>query len=322
MSEEPKMARKPYLSIVLPVFNEAENLYELRDRLMKVCDGLEYPAEVIFVNDGSRDESKSILESFSRSDRRIRFVHFTRNFGHQQALMAGIARSRGKAVITMDADLQDPPELIPSMLAAFEKGVPVIYARRRQRKGEHWFKKGTAYLFYRLLRRITQVEIPLDTGDFRLISRDVVDELVSMPERNRFLRGQIAWLGFHHGYVDFDRDERRFGKTKYSLGKMIRFALDGITSFSNLPLQAASLLGFIFSGVAFLIVLYALYSKFVLNQVITGWTSLIISAMFIGGVQLLSVGIIGEYIGRIAGDVRRRPDFVIESESEDLTELD
>jgi polyisoprenyl-phosphate glycosyltransferase len=299
------------LSVVIPVFNEAENLPELTKRVLKVFSSLEGEAELIYVNDGSTDGSTIILDRLSLEFDNICVIHFTRNFGHQQALYAGMLHSSGDLIVTMDADLQDPPELIPQLFDVHFRGPSVVYARRKERLGENWVKKATAFLFYRLLQKITAVKIPLDTGDFRLISREVFESLKQMPEQNRFLRGQIAWLGYPSAFVDFDRDERRFGKTKFSMGKMIRFALDGITSFSNLPLQLASFLGFLFSAVAFLVILYALYAKFVLGEAITGWTSIIISAMFIGGIQLLAIGIIGEYIGRIAGDVRRRPDYII-----------
>jgi dolichol-phosphate mannosyltransferase len=300
------------ICVILPVYNEADNLKELYGRLINVFQKMNQDYELIFVNDGSTDDSEMLINQFAASNPSVKYIHFTRNFGHQQAIFAGLQYCTSPMIVTMDADLQDPPELIEDMYQKFIRGSKVIYARRKQRKGEHWFKKATAHFFYRLLQKLTSVKIPLDTGDFRMISKNVADELLLMPERNRFLRGQIAWLGYKCDYVDFDRDERRFGKTKFSLGRMIRFALDGITSFSNTPLQIASLMGFVFSIVAFVIILYALYSKFILGQAITGWTSIMISTMFIGGVQLLCIGIIGEYIGRIAQDVRKRPDFVID----------
>ncbi len=300
------------ICVILPVYNEADNLKELYERLIAVFQQMNQDYQILFVNDGSTDDSEALINQFATTNPSVKFIHFTRNFGHQQAIFAGLQYCTSSIMVTMDADLQDPPELIPAMYQKYQNGSKVIYARRKQRKGEHWFKKATAYFFYRLLQKLTSVKIPLDTGDFRMISKNVANELLLMPEQNRFLRGQIAWLGFKCDYVDFDRDERRFGKTKFSLGRMIRFALDGITSFSNTPLQIASLMGFVFSMVAFVIILYALYSKFILGQAITGWTSIMISTMFIGGIQLLSIGIIGEYIGRIAQDVRKRPDFVVD----------
>jgi dolichol-phosphate mannosyltransferase len=226
--------------------------------------------------------------------------------------MAGIIKSRGNAVVLIDGDLQDPPELIRDLYAEYKKGNKVVNAKRIQRIGETWFKKATANMFYRTLKKITSFDIPLDTGDFRLISREVVNHLISMGESSKFLRGQIAWLGFRQTSVEFERQERKAGKTKYTLRKMLRFAMDGITSFSNFPLQIATFLGFLFSVIAFFIILYALYSKFILEEVVTGWTSIMISSMFIGGVQLLCIGIIGEYISRISADVKKRPSYVIE----------
>jgi len=306
------MSRVELISVVAPIFNEEHNLHELHRRLTTVLSGLDADYEIILVDDGSKDKSFEVIEELASTDSRLRYIRFSRNFGHQNAIFAGMRGASGSIIIIMDGDLQDPPELIPELIAQYHEGYKVVNARRRSRKGETWFKKASARLFYRLLRRITSVDIPLDTGDFRLISREVLQHLLALPETNRFLRGQIAWLGFKQHFVYYDRDERLHGSTKFSVIKMARFALDGITSFSNLPLQIASLLGLLFSMVAFFIILYALYSKFILQEAITGWTSIIISTMFIGGVQLLSIGVIGEYISRIANDVRRRPDYVIE----------
>ncbi len=300
------------ISVVAPVFNEERNLHELYKRLSQTLKGLDCAYEIILVDDGSRDNTFHIIQELSEKDQQVRFIRLSRNFGHQNAIFAGMRGASGSLVVVMDGDLQDPPELIPELYSKYLEGYKVVNARRRSRKGETWFKKFSAQMFYRIMRKITAVDIPLDTGDFRLISREVLEHLLALPETNRFLRGQIAWLGFRQAFVYYDRDERLHGSSKFSLMKMARFALDGITSFSNLPLQIASLLGVIFSLVAFLIILYALYSKFILQEAITGWTSIIISTMFIGGVQLLSIGVIGEYISRIANDVRRRPDYIIE----------
>ncbi len=300
------------LSIVIPVFNEEAVLKSLILRLSDACEGITPNYELIFVNDGSSDNSLAMIRENSREDERIRYVSFSRNFGHQNAVMAGIIRSRGEAVVLIDGDLQDPPELIPELYAKYREGFKIVYAQRIHRKGESVFKKLSAGIFYRTLKKITSIDIPLDTGDFRLISREVVNHLISMGESSKFLRGQIAWLGFRQASVSFERQERKAGETKYTLRKMMRFAMDGITSFSNFPLQIATFLGFLFSVIAFIIILYALYSKFILEEVVTGWTSIMISSMFIGGVQLLCIGIIGEYISRIAVDVKKRPSFVIE----------
>ncbi|MHC1777141.1 MAG: glycosyltransferase family 2 protein [Lentimicrobium sp.] len=309
MESEP---RKIELSIVIPVFNEEAVLETLIMRLRDACQRITPEYEMIFVNDGSNDNSLAILKEHSGEDDRIRYIGFSRNFGHQNAVMAGIIHSRGDAVVLIDGDLQDPPELIPELYARFREGFKVVYAQRIHRKGESLFKKLSAGVFYRTLKKITSIDIPLDTGDFRLISREVVNHLISMGESSKFLRGQIAWLGFRQISVEFERQERKTGKTKYTFRKMMRFAMDGITSFSNFPLQIATFLGFLFSVIAFIIILYALYSKYILEEVVTGWTSIMISSMFIGGIQLLCIGIIGEYISRIAVDVKKRPSFVIE----------
>lgn len=300
------------LSIVIPVYNEELVLEDLVSRLTSICDGMGIIYEMIFVNDGSIDSTLPKLKYYAANKEAIRYISFSRNFGHQNAVMAGITYCEGEAIVIIDGDLQDPPELIPEMYEKFKDGYKVIYAQRIFRKGESAFKILTAKIFYKFLKKITSFNIPVDTGDFRLISREVAEHLIKMGESNKFLRGQIAWLGFNQIGVKYERDKRKAGKTKYSLNKMLKLAFDGITSFSNFPLRIATVLGFTFSIFAFLIILYALYSKFILNQVITGWTSLIISSMFIGGVQLLCIGIIGEYISRISTDVKRRPPFIIE----------
>lgn len=300
------------LSIVTPIFNEEENLPELYRRLTAAAQQVSPDYELIFVNDGSRDRSLEIIRSFALLDPHLRFLSFSRNFGHQPAISAGIKYAKGEAIVIIDGDLQDPPELIPALYARYQEGYKVVYAKRASRKGESFFKKITASVFYRFIKRITNVDIPVDTGDFRLISKEIAQVLNNMAESSKFIRGQIAWMGFKQTFVEFDRDERKYGATKFTLRKMLRFAMDGITSFSNFPLQIATFLGFLFSMVAFLIILYALYAKFVLQEVVTGWTSLIISTMFIGGVQLLCIGVIGEYISRIANDVKKRPLFIVE----------
>jgi glycosyltransferase involved in cell wall biosynthesis len=305
------------LSIVVPIFNEEENLPELYRRLSDAARAITSNYEIVFVNDGSRDESKSILGILSQRDEHVYYIHFSRNFGHQIAVTAGLDLCRGKAVVIIDGDLQDPPEVIPALYEKHKSGYDVVYARRSERKGETWFKRATARLFYRILRRSTAIDIPLDTGDFRLIDRKVVDALKQMPEQNKFLRGQIAWLGFRQGEVLFSRDKRRYGKTGYPFSKMLHFAMDGITAFSDRPLKLVTAMGFTISILSVGIILYAVYSHFVLLRTITGWTSLIISSTFIGGVQLLSIGIIGEYIGRMNKNILNRPLYVIESSNLD-----
>ena len=301
------------LSIVVPIFNEEQNLPELHRRLSDAARAITSSYEIVFVNDGSRDESRAILVLLSQRDEHVYYIHFSRNFGHQIAVTAGLDRCRGKSVVIIDGDLQDPPEVIPELYEKHKSGYDVVYARRSERKGETWFKRSTAKLFYRVLRRSTAIDIPLDTGDFRLIDRKVVDALKKMPEQNKFLRGQIAWLGFRQGEVLFSRDKRKHGKTGYPLSKMLRFAMDGITAFSDRPLKLVTAMGFAISFLSFVIIVYAMYSHFVLLRTITGWTSLIISSTFIGGVQLLSIGIIGEYISRMNKNILNRPLYVVES---------
>jgi dolichol-phosphate mannosyltransferase len=301
------------LSIVVPIFNEEQNLPELHRRLSDAACAITPSYEIVFVNDGSRDESRAILELLSQRDTHVYYIHFSRNFGHQIAVTAGLDRCRGKSVVIIDGDLQDPPEVIPELYEKHKSGYDVVYARRSERKGETWFKRSTAKLFYWVLRRSTAIDIPLDTGDFRLIDRKVVDALKQMPEQNKFLRGQIAWLGFRQGEVLFSRDKRKHGITGYPLSKMLRFAMDGITAFSDRPLKLVTAMGFAISFLSFAIIVYAMYSHFVLLRTITGWTSLIISSTFIGGVQLLSIGIIGEYISRMNKNILNRPLYVVES---------
>lgn len=305
------------ISVVVPIFNEALGLPELYDRLVASLEPITPDFELIFVNDASRDNSLLMLRALAGRDKRVKFISFSRNFGHQIAVTAGLEHSAGKAVVIIDGDLQDPPELIPEMVAQYHKGFKVVYARRRSRSGESFFKKLTAKLFYRILVRLTGVKIPIDTGDFRLIDRVIVEQLKLMPEPNKFLRGQIAWMGFRQTFVEFDRDARKYGKTGYPLSKMLRFALDGITAFSDVPLKLATTAGFVVSFIALLVIIYALIAHFFLDETITGWTSLIVSSMFIGGIQLISIGIIGEYISRINNSVRQRPLYIVEESNTD-----
>ncbi|MCP4551253.1 MAG: glycosyltransferase family 2 protein [Bacteroidetes bacterium] len=300
------------ISVIVPIYNEQQIIHELYNRLQKTVSQISVHYELIFVNDGSKDHSLMELLKLSEQDPRVYHISFSRNFGHQIAVTAGLDASNGKAIVIIDGDLQDPPELIAELFKKYQEGYEVVYAKRKEREGESVFKKITAKLFYHTLKRITSIDIPLDTGDFRLIDRKVVNYLSQMPEQNKFLRGQIAWLGFNQTEVLFNRDKRKYGKTAYSLGKMIQFAMDGITSFSDKPLQLVTKLGFAISFVSFVIILYAIYSHFILNRTITGWTSLIISSMFIGGVQLISIGVIGEYISRINKNVLKRPLYIVE----------
>lgn len=298
------------LSVVIPIYNEEENISVLYTRVKDVLDSMHIDYELFFVNDGSKDRSMDLIEDLASKDSRIRYIDLSRNFGHQVAVTAGLDHVVGERVVVIDADLQDPPELIVEMYNKMNENFQVVYARRRSRKGEGFFKKFTAKLFYRILSSITTIEIPLDTGDFRIVDRKVVDVLKQMPEQHKFLRGQISWIGFNQTYVEYDREERHGGNTGYTYIKMLRFAIDGITSFSNLPLKLASLSGFVVSGLAFVIMMYTLYIRFFHNDYVQGWTSLMLSVMFIGGIQLICVGIIGEYISRISTNVRNRPLYI------------
>jgi glycosyltransferase involved in cell wall biosynthesis len=300
------------LSVVIPVFNEEKNIPLIHERLLPVCESVAgKDFEIIFINDGSRDGSENIIAELASRCPEIKYLFLSRNFGHQQAVSAGLDYAGGLYTVIMDGDLQDPPELIPEMLEKAKSGFDVVYARRNERKGESVFKKMTARWFYRILQKLTQVEIPLDTGDFRLMHRNVTEVVKQMPEKNKFLRGQIAWVGFRQSYVEYDRDPRQHGHSGYPVGKMIRFALHGITGFSDVPLRLATWLGFLVSGISVLIGFYALYSRFVIKEYVAGWASLMLSILFLGGVQLICLGIIGEYLGRMYHDIRNRPLYVV-----------
>jgi len=300
------------ISVIIPIFNEQEILPELYERLKKAVDLISPDYELIFIDDGSKDHSLEELIKLNLFDQHVKYISFSRNFGHQISVTAGLVYCRGKAVVIIDGDLQDPPELIPAMYGQYQKGFKVVYAKRIKRKGETFFKKATAKIFYRLLNSITSVDIPLDTGDFRLIDRDIVEYLKQMPEQSKFYRGQVAWLGFKQSFVEFEREQRKAGTTGYTFKKMLKFAIDGITAFSDSPLKLVTRLGLFVFCFSIIVIFYALYSYFILNRVISGWTSLIISTMFIGGIQLLSIGIIGEYISRINNNVRNRPLYIVE----------
>ena len=299
------------LSIVIPIYNEEENIDSLINRLRTVVAQMQISCEYIFVNDGSKDHSFQLIKNLALADPAIKYIDFSRNFGHQIAVSAGLDLAAGDRVAIIDADLQDPPELIIDMFAKMDQGYEVVYAKRNNRNGESWLKKFTAKVFYRILKSITSVKIPVVTGDFRIIDRKVVNVLNQMPEHNKFLRGQISWIGFKQTYVEYDRKVRQAGSTGYTYKKMIRLALDGITSFSNFPLKVASICGFVVSGIAFMVMIYALYSRYITKDYVEGWTSTIISVLFLGGIQLISIGIIGEYISRLSENARNRPLYVI-----------
>jgi polyisoprenyl-phosphate glycosyltransferase len=304
------------LSVVVPLYNEELVINEMYRRITKVVKECVDSYELIMVNDGSRDRSADCAREICSADKAVRFVNLSRNFGHQLAITAGMDRSNGRCVVIIDADLQDPPEVIPRMLEKWRsEGCQVVYGVRARRKGESWFKKTTAKIFYRTLRRLTAVEIPVDTGDFRLIDRRVLSEFLKMREQARFVRGMVSWVGFKQGHVLFEREERFAGETKYPFKKMVKFAIDGVLSFSQVPLRVASAFGFISSGVSFLFMIYGLVAKsFFPRAVVPGWASTFSAILFLGGVQLICLGILGEYVGRIYEEVKKRPLYIIQEE--------
>jgi len=298
-------------SIVVPVFNEGEVLNEFYRRLTIVMDELKENYEIIFVNDGSTDNSLEIMKKLHSDDERIKIIDFSRNFGHQMAITAGIDYGSGKAIVTIDADLQDPPEIIPELIKKWKEGYDVVYGVRKKRKGESFFKKATALIFYRLLNRMTDINIPLDAGDFRLMDKKVANNLKKIREKNRYIRGLTSWIGFKQISVLYEREKRLAGHTKYPFKKMLKFAFDAIFSFTNFPLKIATYFGFLVAGLSFLYLIYVLYIKIFTNITIPGWSSLIVAVLFLGGVELVCIGIIGEYIGRIGEEVKKRPLYVI-----------
>lgn len=300
------------ISVIVPVFNEEQNLRVLYDRLKKVLLQLSGDShEIVFVNDGSKDSSMAIIRSFASSDETVKFIDLSKNFGHQNAVFAGMEFCNGKAVVIIDADLQDPPEVIIPLYEKWQQGFDVVYAQRISREGEKWHKLLTAKYFYRLINYLSEVYIPLDTGDFRIISDKVCKVICKMPERNKFLRGQIAWTGFNQTSIEYDRDARNSGDTKYSYRKMLRFAMDGITSFTNIPLKAATWLGFITAGIATAMFVRTIWVRLFTDDFVKGWPSLMVTVLFLGGVQLICIGILGEYLGRILDNVRGRPSYIV-----------
>ncbi len=307
---ERRVAGRPVLSVVAPIFNEVETVPHFYQRVVEVMEALGEPFELVLVNDGSSDGSIQALRALHEHDRRVRVVDFSRNFGHQIAISAGLDHARGEAIIIIDSDLQDPPEVIPELVARWRAGAEVVYAQRLQRAGETRFKLMTAAAFYRLIERLTSVKIPRDTGDFRLVDRRVADALIAMREHHRFMRGLSAWVGFRQEAVLYDRQERFAGQTKYPLQKMIRFALDAITGFSYVPLQLATSFGFALAGLSLVGILIAVILR-VFTGAIVGQATTLILVLFLGGIQLIFLGIIGEYLGRIYDEVRARPLYIV-----------
>ena len=312
MNHDASYGVKPLISIVVPVYNESEVIGAFYERIAKALDSLyAFSAELIFVDDGSADDSHAKLMRFAQQDSRIRVVKFSRNFGHQIAVTAGLDFASGDAVVIIDADLQDPPEMIQTFVEKWQEGYDVVYGIREKRQGETKLKLLTASLFYRMLKAIAGIDIPVDVGDFRLISRRVASQFKNLKERDRFIRGLVSWLGFEQIGVYYSREERYAGDTKYPYRKMLKFALDGITSFSILPLRLASWLGFLTSFVAFVYGCSVFIQK-LLGNTVQGWATIMIFMLFIGGIQLICVGIMGEYIGRIFNEAKYRPLYVVE----------
>ena len=302
------------ISIVVPCYNEQEVFAETYKRLTETFEQLDsskYQYEIIFVNDGSKDNTLEQIQDLIKIDTRIRGINFSRNFGHQIAITAGLDNCKGDAAVVIDADLQDPPSVILEMVKKWEEGYDVIFGKRNARAGESTFKLLTAKWFYRFINRLSDVDMPLDTGDFRLMDRNALDQFLSMRETYRFVRGMVAWIGFKQTFVEYDRESRFAGTTKYPLKKMLRLASDAILSFSNTPLKIATFVGFITSIVAFFGILYSLYMRLFTDSFVEGWTLLMISVLLIGGIILLVLGIIGEYVGRIYGEIKQRPLYII-----------
>lgn len=305
-------------SIVAPIYNELENLPPLYQRIKEVMDSTGEPWELILVDDGSTDGSTDAIRELAKKDKKhVRSVIFARNFGHQIAITGGWDYARGEAVVIIDADLQDPPELILEMIKKWKEGYEVVYAVRAEREGESWFKLWTASLFYRIIYRITDVKIPLDTGDFRLMDRKVVNVLRTMRERHRFPRGMSAWVGFKQIGVDYKRAARASGETKYPFRKMFRLALNAITSFSYFPLQVATFFGFASAGLAILAIIPVVYLRMTGSQAFLGQATTLIAVLFLGGVQLICLGILGEYIGRLYDEAKGRPLYIIREAPEE-----
>jgi glycosyltransferase involved in cell wall biosynthesis len=301
------------LSVIVPCFNEEAGIAECHRRLSAVLAGIGAPYEIVYVNDGSRDGTYAALTALHRQDAHAVLVQLSRNFGHQIAVSAGLDVAKGDAVVILDADLQDPPEVIPQMYALWVQGMHVVYGLRTHRDGESGFKLWTAKLFYRVMNRLSDVQIPLDTGDFRLMDRRVVDVLLQMPERHRLLRAMCSWVGFRQTGLHYERAARFAGKTKYPLGKMMNLALDGIFSFSTVPLRMLTLLGFAAAALSFVGILWALGVRILTRHWVAGWATLFVVILLLSGLQMISLGVIGEYVGRVYTEVKQRPLFIVAS---------
>jgi polyisoprenyl-phosphate glycosyltransferase len=306
------MMKRDMLSVVVPVFNETDVIPHFYQRITKVGESLDMAYEVIFVDDGSKDGSFEKLAAIAQFDSRIRVLRFSRNFGHQVAITAGVDHALGDCIAVIDSDLQDPPEVIARMVDKWREGYDVVYGVRAKRAGETRFKLWTASIFYRMMRSVTNVEIPVDVGDFRLMSRRATDQLRNLRETDRFVRGLVSWIGFRQTGIEYEREARFAGETKYPFKKMLKFALDGITSFSTLPLKLATWMGYCASAFAFLYLFTVFIQKFVFHITVQGWATIMVAVLFLGGVQLICLGIAGEYIGRIFNEIKRRPIYIIQ----------
>ncbi len=303
--------RPRLLSLVLPLYDEEEVFPELKRRVEEMLARIDVPAEVVLVDDGSRDRTRLRIEEWAAADARVKGICLARNFGHQAALTAGMDHAEGEAVVILDADLQDPPEVIPDMIEKYAQGYDVVYGRRTGREGESWFKRWSAHVFYRAMRLLVHRELPADVGDFRLMSRAVVDELKAMREQHRFLRGMVTWLGFAQTEVPYTRPKRPAGETKYTLRKMLALAWNASVSFSPLPLRISLLSGAAIAGFGVCYTIYALVHALVLRDTVPGWTTLVVLLCLIGGWILISIGILGEYVARIFEEVKGRPLYVV-----------
>lgn len=304
-------AKSPTISVVVPCYNEEEVIEECHRRLTDILQTLDEPYEIVYVNDGSRDQTPELLKGLHFSDPRTVVVMLSRNFGHQTAVSAGLATARGEAVLIIDADLQDPPELIPEMVRIWRNGYEVVFGVRASREGESGFKLWTARTFYRLIGRLSDVKIPEDVGDFRLLDRLAVNALLAMPERHRLLRAMCSWVGFRQYALHYDRAARFAGTTKYPLKKMVNLAVDGIVSFSTVPLRFVTLMGFFVAMLALVGIVYSLGVRLFTHEWVRGWFTLFLGILFMGAVQLISLGILGEYIGRIYTEIKRRPLYIV-----------
>jgi polyisoprenyl-phosphate glycosyltransferase len=299
------------ITVVVPMYYEEAVAKECYKRIKEVMIQNNLAHELIFINDGSKDKTIEVLKAIAINDKSTKIIDFARNFGHQTAVTAGIFHSKGDAVVIIDADLQDPPELIVDMIHKWKQGYDVVYGKRKKRKGETWFKLVTAKYFYKFLSYMSEVEIPRDTGDFRLIDRKVVESFIAMPERNKFIRGMISWIGFNQTCIEYERNERFAGETKYPLKKMIKFASDGIIAFSSKPLRLMTCLGCMTILLAFIILVYSILRKFFGTTVESGWTSIMVAITFFSGIQLFSLGVMGEYVARIYDESKNRPLYII-----------